>query len=360
MTTPEERLRQMMAGARGEEPATQGQWEGFATSARRSLRIQRMMAGGAAVLLLVVGGLGAAALFGDDGPGNGNVPPAGPSEGCQDIDAPDNPDACNYDPDATETIHSIPTVPPPTEGEKPPPLREMEQWFVDNQDAELAWGTTFVPVEKDDPLSSAIEFLLIGPPGAVEEAGETTTIPRGTELIEAYVDDRVAYVDLSAEFDDEEPARPGTLRLREAQVVFTATQIEGVDSAFLYVEGDPYLGQVNPQGRGDYDDIAPPILVETPRIGEEVTSPMTVTGTANVFEATVTIELVIGEGKNAETIETFATATCGSGCRGDFSKKIEFDVNEPTDARLNVYEESAEDGSRLHEISVPITLAPRE
>ena len=352
--TPEERLRQMMAGARGDDAVTDSQWEGFADSARRSLRIQRMVAGGVALLVLAAAIVGGAALFGDFGSGDAKIAPANPSttDGCQDIDAPWDPNACNYDPDAPPSPTSMPSE---MDAKPPPDLVETEIWLVDPSDDTLSWGTRLVP--GGDSLERALEELLRGPIASDDEIGITTEIPEGTELLSVEILDGVAHIDVSSEFNGDEFGK-GTLQLREAQLVFTATQIEGVDAVRVFVEGEPYLDQVNPGGRDDYDDVAPPIVVELPKIGDELTSPLTVSGTANVFEATVSIRLRIGSGKDEKVIETFATATCGSGCRGEFSEDISFEVTERTEARLDLYESSAEDGSELHGISLPITLLP--
>ncbi|HWL64650.1 MAG TPA: Gmad2 immunoglobulin-like domain-containing protein [Actinomycetota bacterium] len=99
-----------------------------------------------------------------------------------------------------------------------------------------------------------------------------------------------------------------------------------------------------------------PIEVTSPAQGDEVTSPLIVTGTANVFEATVSYQLVDGSGN--EITKGFTTASCGTGCRGDYSKKIRFTVDEPTEATLEVFESSAEDGTALHVVRVSLTLLP--
>ena len=46
-----------------------------------------------------------------------------------------------------------------------------------------------------------------------------------------------------------------------------------------------------PLGRADYADHLPPILVSGPAVGQRVTSPVTVSGTADVFEATVSVRI---------------------------------------------------------------------
>src|SRR3989337_4128611 len=101
---------------------------------------------------------------------------------------------------------------------------------------------------------------------------------------------------------------------------------------------------------------SPAIIVNRPLGESEVDSPVTVAGTANVFEANVLIRIV-GAGREVFAA-TFTTATCGSGCRGGFSEHVEFDVAEPTQATVQVYEESAETGRPINMIEVPVTLAP--
>jgi Immunoglobulin-like domain of bacterial spore germination len=99
-----------------------------------------------------------------------------------------------------------------------------------------------------------------------------------------------------------------------------------------------------------------PIVVTSPAPGTEVTSPVTVAGTADVFEGTVTI--LIFDGTNNQIAETIATATCGSGCRGDFSVEVPYSVGGPQPGAIVVFEESAEDGTHQHTVRIPVTLTP--
>ena len=99
-----------------------------------------------------------------------------------------------------------------------------------------------------------------------------------------------------------------------------------------------------------------PIVVDTPTTGEELTSPAVISGTANVFEANVSYKIVADTGD--VVAKGFTTATCGSGCRGTFSVTVPFEVEEPTPAKLTVFESSAEDGSPLHEVKIDVTLLP--
>src|SRR5207247_2508559 len=77
-------------------------------------------------------------------------------------------------------------------------------------------------------------------------------------------------------------------RLRQAQVVYTLTQFATV-SRVGFQSGRQPVGA--PVGRADYADLLALIVVSTPSIGDRVSSPVNVVGTANVFEATVSVRL---------------------------------------------------------------------
>ena len=216
-----------------------------------------------------------------------------------------------------------------------------------------------------------INLQLAGPLGAQQELGETTAIPQGTELVGASVEDGTATLLLSQEFVEGESSDTNWAKeLRMAQIVFQATQVVGVDLVEVQIEGimqtdgedvSEEVAPITPAlGRDDFGDLAPPIVVNEPRIATEHESPIVMTGTANVFEATVSYELTLDEKGHEVLFESFTTATCGSGCRGEFSDEIPFEVDEPTDATLRVFEVSAEDGSRLHEVILPIRLLPSD
>ncbi len=132
-----------------------------------------------------------------------------------------------------------------------------------------------------------------------------------------------------------------------AQVVYTLTQFPTIERVAVD-GGEPFT-------RAEFEDFAPAVLVESPLTGETVTSPLRITGTANTFEATFMAEVVDGAGR--VVARTHVTATSGSGTRGTFDAELEFDDAAPGPGALVVYELSAEDGSRIHEIEIPLLLA---
>jgi hypothetical protein len=140
-------------------------------------------------------------------------------------------------------------------------------------------------------------------------------------------------------------------KLAHAQITYTLTQspTAPIDVA-LGAVADFYAGQFR---RADFEEQTPSVLVESPLPFEQVSSPLNVTGTANTFEATFQYELLDADGNVVD--KNFVTATSGTGTRGtfDFTTGAFDDV-----AALRVFENSAEDGSRIHEVEIPLNVAP--
>lgn len=192
-------------------------------------------------------------------------------------------------------------------------------------------------------------------------AGYTTALPVPFDQGSVRLDSGVLTIDLPAEFESGGGTMAMTTRL--AQVVFTATQFNGVDSVLFMIGGEVVdvfssegLILDGPQTREDYYDILPFIFLDTPAINLIAPSPVHITGIANVFEATVLYEIVDGNGNLLNS--GFTTASCGTGCWGDFSVDVPYDVPQETTGEIVVYEESARDGSRVNELRYPMTLVP--
>jgi hypothetical protein len=87
-----------------------------------------------------------------------------------------------------------------------------------------------------------------------------------------------------------------------------------------------------------------------------VTSPVAIVGSADVFEATVNIRVLDANGE--VVAESFATATCGTGCRGDFRTQIDVPIDAEQPGTIQVFEYSAKDGSMINVVEIPVTLVP--
>lgn len=98
-------------------------------------------------------------------------------------------------------------------------------------------------------------------------------------------------------------------------------------------------------------------ILDQPAPLSEVTSPVTVSGQVNYFEATY--QIAIYDESGTALVETFGTAQQPDiGVIGPFSHDVTFAVSEPTSACLWVYEQSAMDGSPVNVGQVPLVLLP--
>ena len=207
--------------------------------------------------------------------------------------------------------------------------------------------------------AAAMKALLEGPTAAEKQAGMFSSIPEGTTFLGLEIENGIATVDLSKEY-----ASGGgslSMMMRLAEVVFTLTQFPTVDGVDFKLDGQPItvLGGEgiiidHPMRRTDYEDMSPAILVESPTPGSAVSSPLRVTGTANVFEAVFSISVVDAAGMTIADERVQATA--GTGTRGTFDATVEFNPSEAGPGSLIVYYNSAKDGSKVVVDEIPIML----
>jgi hypothetical protein len=232
----------------------------------------------------------------------------------------------------------------------------LETWFTRQ-------GKLFV-TERGVPATVsvgrvALDRMLAGPSATEYAAGLRSQIPAGTALRGLNIAAGTATVDLSSSFGA--AASPSTTRLRIAQVVYTLAQFPTVTRVRFEINGQAVtsIGGIpvrGPQTPAMYSGYLPAIIVQNPVIGGQVTSPVTVSGTADVFEATVSLRILNSAGK--EIARTFTTATCGTGCRGDYSVAVRYAVTHEEPGTIEVFETSMENGQPLNVQLIPVTLAP--
>jgi germination protein M len=181
--------------------------------------------------------------------------------------------------------------------------------------------------------SASLNELFSGPSPKERQAGLTTALPKGIVWSSLHT----GSVELSYRLDHR----------ALAQITYTLLA-QFSTLATVKVNGTTYSAD-------DFEDVAPAILIESPVAADSVSTPLHVTGTANTFEATFTVELRTG-GRLLD--KRTVTATSGSGTRGTFETEIPFKVSEETRADLVAYELSAKDGKPTNKVSVPIGLLP--
>jgi hypothetical protein len=197
------------------------------------------------------------------------------------------------------------------------------------------------PVGREVPATRAVAFaaleeLFAGPSAGDRTDGLTSAIPATDSPSAVTLVNGVAVVDL-----------PQLSRAGLAQVVYTLTQFPTVRG----IRTSRSIGDSKPLTRADFEDVTPQILVEEPLPHEPASSPLRLRGTANTFEATFDVRLYDAAGR--KLLQTFVTATSGSGTRGTYEVGLTFpDTLKPR--WLEVFEPSAENGRPLHRVRIPL------
>lgn len=270
------------------------------------------------------------------------------------------PEATATSPADAPTTSPEPTSDPRTPSPEPTDeTMTYEVWFTYGE------GPWLFVTERTEPFDPAIgaaslRALFAGPTQAERAAGVEPAAPEGTELLGLSIHDGVATADLSAEFASGGGATSMILRL--ATLTYTLTQFRSVDGVTFTIEGEPVGDTFSSEGiivdrpmtRRQFAVTLPQILVETPIVAERVRSPIVVSGSADVFEATVSISILDAQGD--EIARTFTTATCGTGCRGDYAQAVRYEVDRTQPGIVRVYESSAEDGRPINVVEIPVTL----
>ncbi len=254
-------------------------------------------------------------------------------------------------PEPTTPATTEPPSPSVTPTGSPSPSRRVtvELWFTR--------GGKLFPTKRTETFQPAVArlaltALLRGPTPREGRAGLESALPQRTTLRGINLANGVATVDLSRDISG--TSGEDELRLALAQVVYTATQFPSVKAVQIEIEGRSTGPR--PRTRRTYASLLPAIVVESPGIGAAVSSPVVVRGTANVFEATVSLRILDAQGR--ELVRTFTTATCGTGCRGDYAKSVRFSIATAQPGTIDVFEESAENGQPINVVRIPVTLLP--
>ena len=221
---------------------------------------------------------------------------------------------------------------PPTTTDAGGEQREIAVYLV--RDGEVAPVRRTIEAAADELPAAALRSLGEGPTADETDDGLASEV--SYEAPDVSVEGGTATVQL-----DGEPSR-----LAAAQVVHTLTALPGIRRVVL---GDgPALT------RKAYEEEAPQILIESPLDGDVVDTPIHLRGTANVFEATVSIE--VRDAAGDVVLETFTTATSGTGTRGTFDTDLRL-PGASGPLTITAFEASAEDGRPLHVVDVDVNAS---
>jgi spore germination protein GerM len=315
-----------------------------------------LMFAGAAVIVLILAAV-PILLFGGGGDGSPvattttvTVPSTGESE-----------------PTVTSTSESVTT----TSGEEPSTTvpgteeRGVIVFLVQTPENSFTGDPAVVPFFTSAPATAGeanelVALRTLFTPGLTPPPGFENYVPGNVEVLSVTDgEDQVRVVDMSPEF----VAGSGTGALGDFtmlnQMIFTVTDEELFPRVLFTVNGEPVtefgsegLDISQPLGRDSFQDQMNSVIVDSAIAGTG-DAPLVVTGIANVFEANVSLQLVDLDGNVVH--EAFTTATCGSGCWGDFSFNIDGFDFEADPVTLKVFWNSPEDGEPSDVVSIPVS-----
>ena len=253
-------------------------------------------------------------------------------------------------PASEATPTAVPTTPAPvteapeTEAPEPAGAQVVEAWYVrdGNRGPWVEPELRRLAAPTVGVARAAFTEVITGDP---RSPGLSTMAPDGTKVLGVNRKDDVLILDVSDEIHSMGTGSAGEIAFAE-QLAHTATQFAGVRGVQLHVEGKPITdlwGHLDWSGVKEPDKfMISPVIVTSPAHGETVRAgTVAFKGTANTFEATVELRLVDPAGDVVE--ETFTTATCGSGCRGDWNHSFS-GVTTPGRWRLVAAESDPSDG----------------
>jgi len=204
---------------------------------------------------------------------------------------------------------------------------------------------------------AAVRELLAGPTAEEASSGLSTAIPTGSRLLGLTIRHGTADVNLNAAYESGGGSLSMTARLM--QMVFTLTQFVPVHGVRFQINDKPVSsfggeGVVldNPVSRVDFQSFLPPIFIDSPAIGQTVSSPFTVRGVANVFEGQFSVEVTTADGKVLVRKHVHAAM----GHYADFRTKLRFSVATQSAGSVTGFDRSAKDGARIDAYAVPVEL----
>jgi germination protein M len=292
----------------------------------------------------------------------GTIPPAGSPEPSVAQGSPDLTPEPSSLPSGSPAPSADPSASAPPSQSPPEGTTVVRAYFYFES---VPGSSGLVPILREVPATkavatAAIAALLEGPTSD-ESGAMSSAIPAGTRLLGLTINDGVATVDLSREFESGGGSASATVRL--GQVVYTLTQFPTVKSVVFEVDGRTVTvfgseGIVldGPVGRADYINLLPSLFVDRPAYGASIGNPARITGSAQgVFEATFRVTLIDAGGRTIADEQVMAACMCESGA---FDTTVRYDVPKAQWGILRVWAASAKDGSPIGVREYPVWLTP--
>lgn len=213
-------------------------------------------------------------------------------------------------------------------------------------------------VEKTTEVATAALNELIN--GTPVTPGASRVLPSDTKILGIKINQGLAVVDFSADVLKANVGANGEA-LGIASIVDTLTEFPSIQKVSFTVDGRvdkamDWWGHVGLSGQPFSRDLSnvdePAIWVTSPATGQVITSPVEISGSARVFEATVSYRLKDDQGN--VLAEGHTNAAKGAPDRGDFKGQLTFKTSGPGKGQLEVFEVSMKDGSDQNKVIIPV------
>ncbi|MGH8913941.1 MAG: GerMN domain-containing protein, partial [Acidimicrobiia bacterium] len=278
------------------------------TQPRASKPSPVLMFAGAAVIVLILAAI-PILMFGG---GGGEVPPVGTTTTTVPVIETTQAGVTSSTQGTTTTEATTTTSTTPLEA------TAAVVYLIQDPENSLAGNPALVPFQTVVPApastTEAMLSLQLVTGDLVLPTGFATTIPSEVEVLGVTAAEHMITVDMNPAFLEGAGGALADFTMLN-QLVYTASQVGEIESVLFTVNGEPVtafgsegLDLSQPVARDSFLDHLNSVIVTNPVQGDDGL-PLVVSGAANVFEATVSLEVLDAEGSVVH--EAFATATCG-------------------------------------------------
>lgn len=254
---------------------------------------------------------------------------------------------------------------PGTPGENPPnPAPQAPQttsvavYYLKTTNTESYLVREVHQVEKTTEVAkAALNELIAGNPVT---PGAARVLPTETKILGIKIDQGLATVDFSADVLKANVGASGEA-LGIASIVNTLTEFPSIQKVSFTVDGQVakamdwwgHVGLSEQPFKRDLSNVnEPAIWVTSPVSGQIIASPVEISGSARVFEATVSFRIKDEQGN--VLAQGFANASQGAPERGDFKGQLAFKPAGPGKGQIEVFEVSMKDGSDRNKVIIPV------
>ena len=253
-----------------------------------------------------------------------------------------------------------------TEGETSTTLAVLPVWshpglfLYQSPEDSFGGNPALVPVILEvDSLDPEIEFTdALAALGTNLPDGLANAIPASVSVLSTQTDGQAIVADMNEAFLEGAGGLLADMTMLN-QLIYTLTYSDPDASVLFTVNGQPVetfgsegLILTEPVRRDNFLDQLHVINVTQPIV--ETGDGWIVTGLANVFEATLVLNVLDGDGN--VTHEEFVTATCGTGCWGDFEVVLDSDLIIPGESSIQLFQYSAENGQPVDVVTISIPV----